>query len=170
MLAAAVAVLGGLLALLVPPVVDQFAGLDIGITAGVDHVQQWLADSPLPLNHAQITNLVDDLQQQLAERFDTIAASAASGAFVVLEVVAGLLLALVVLFFLLKDGERIWAWTVSLAPPQRRDDVAGDGRACLVGARRLRPRAVARGALRRRVDRHRARASSASRSCCRSRC
>jgi predicted PurR-regulated permease PerM len=126
-LAAAVAVLGGLLALVAPPVIEQFAGLDIGITAGVDRVQDWLADSPLPLDQAQITNLVDDLQQQIAQRLDTIAASAATGAFLVLEVVTGVLLAIVVLFFLLKDGERIWSWTVSLAPPGRRDDARAMG-------------------------------------------
>jgi predicted PurR-regulated permease PerM len=126
-LTAVVFVLGGLLALLAPPVVDQFTGLDIGITAGVDRVQDWLADSPLPLDQAQITNLVDNLQQQLSGRVNTIAASAATGAFLVLEVVTGVLLAVVVLFFLLKDGERIWAWAVSLAPEQRRHDVEAMG-------------------------------------------
>jgi predicted PurR-regulated permease PerM len=64
-----------------PPVVDQSTGLDIGITAGVDRVQDWPADTPLPLDQAQITNLVDNLQQQLSGRVNTIAASAATGAF-----------------------------------------------------------------------------------------
>lgn len=126
-LLAAVAAVAGLLVLLVPPVVDQFAGLDIGLTAGVDQVQDWVGDSPLPFGDAQVQRFVDDLQRQVGERFDTVAVRVAGGAVVVVEVVAGVLLAIVALFFLLKDGERIWAWAVSLAPPQRREDVAAIG-------------------------------------------
>lgn len=126
-LVAAAAVIAGLLMLLVPPVVDQFAGLDVGITAGVDQIQGWVADSPLPFNDVEVQRFVDDLQRQVGERFDTVAARVAGGVVLVVEVVAGLLLAAVVLFFLLKDAGRIWKWAVSLAPPQRRDDVAAMG-------------------------------------------
>jgi predicted PurR-regulated permease PerM len=126
-LTTAVLVLGGLATLLVPPVIDQFAGLDIGIVGGLDRVQQWLADSPLPLSGEEVANAVDRVQQQLSESFDTIVEQVVSGAVLVLELVAGILLALVVLFFLLKDGARIWDWIVGLAPSPRQPGVRAIG-------------------------------------------
>ena len=127
-LVAALVVLGGTLAVLVPPVVDEFADLDVGITGGVDRIQDWLAESPLPVSSDQVAAAIDRVQQRASEGFDAIAGQVVSGAFLVVEVVTGLLLAIVVLFFLLKDGDLIWDWTVGLAPPRRRGDVREIGR------------------------------------------
>ncbi len=49
------------------------------------------------------------------------------GAVVALELLAGLLLAIVILFFLVKDGERMWRWAVGLFPPTVRADVDAIG-------------------------------------------
>jgi predicted PurR-regulated permease PerM len=126
-LVTALLALGGLGVLLGPPVVDQFADLDIGITGGIDRVQDWLADSPLPFSSDQVANAIDRVQGQLSDGFGALADQVVRGAVVVLELVAGLLLAVVVLFFLLKDGARMWEWTVGLAPEHRRADVAEMG-------------------------------------------
>jgi putative heme transporter len=107
--------------LIVPPV-SEFGELEIGITEGIDEIQRWLAEFPLALSSAQIEDAIDQVSQQLADSFDTVAGEVVSGAVLVLEVVAGLVMAVVVLFFLLKDVTRIWDWTVGLAPPQRRGD------------------------------------------------
>ncbi|HET8754880.1 MAG TPA: AI-2E family transporter [Solirubrobacteraceae bacterium] len=126
-LGAALLAFGGLGVLLVPPVVDQFADLDIGISGGIDRVQQWLADSPLPLSSDEVADAIDRAQAQLSDSFGTLANEVVSGAAIALEVVAGLLLTIVVLFFLLKDGARMWEWTAGLAPAHRRADVAEMG-------------------------------------------
>jgi predicted PurR-regulated permease PerM len=115
--------LGGLCVLLVPPVVEQFADLDIGITGGIDRVQEWLTDSPLPLSSDAVADGIDRLQDRLSDSFGTLANQVVSGAVAVLEVVAGAVLTVVVLFFLLKDGARMWEWIVGLAPAHRRADV-----------------------------------------------
>jgi predicted PurR-regulated permease PerM len=126
-LAAALLVLAGVVALVVPPVVDRFADLEVGFTGGIDEIQEWLAESPLPLSSEQVAEAIDRAQRQLSESFDAIAGQVVSGAVLVVEALAGLLLAVVVLFFLLKDGERIWEWLVGLAPPARRADADAIG-------------------------------------------
>lgn len=37
--------------------------------------------------------------------------------------IAGVLLTIVLLFFFIRDGERLWRWIVGLAPEQNRRDV-----------------------------------------------
>jgi predicted PurR-regulated permease PerM len=121
-LLAALLVLGGIVAVLVPLAVDEFDALDVSVTGSIDTVQAWLRDT-LPFSAQEISDAIERLQAQLRSSLDALAQGVAGGALVALEIVTGLLLAIVVLFFLLKDGERIWAWLVSLVTPARRDDV-----------------------------------------------
>ena len=124
-LATALLVLVAIGLLLVPAIVDEFAELDVGLGGAVDDAQRWIVDLPLPVPAEQVSDGIDRVQQQLGNSVDAFVAPLVSGAMVAVEVAAGLLLAAVTTFFLLKDGDRIWAWVVSLLPPRRR----GDGRA-----------------------------------------
>ncbi|MGH3001372.1 MAG: AI-2E family transporter [Gaiellaceae bacterium] len=51
-----------------------------------------------------------------------------SGTMIAVELAVGTLLALFLLFFFLKDGDRIWAWVVRLFPGDARADVEAIGR------------------------------------------
>ena len=115
-------------ALLLPPVVSQFDEFDFQLSGAVDRVENWIRASPLPVSTEQISGAIDDLQSRVAESFEALARGALTGAIVAVEMIAGFLLAVVVLFFLLKDGEPIWAWAVSLAPPSRREGIDGIGK------------------------------------------
>ena len=127
-LLAALVVVGGGLALIAPGAVDDFNDLDVGISGGLDEVQRWLREGPLDLTDREVTAAIDRAQDQLRANVDTISQGAAVGAVLVAEVLTGLVLALVLLFFFLKDGERIWRWLAGLAPRRHRRDVhrAGD--------------------------------------------
>jgi putative heme transporter len=85
-------------------------------------VQEWLSDSPLPVSSQEIGDAIDSLRQQLSTSIDALAGRVVGGGLVALEVITALLLTVVVLFFVLKDGERIWRWVVSLVTPARRDE------------------------------------------------
>lgn len=120
--------LGGVIALVVPPTIDDISALDVSLSGGLEEVEEWLADGPLPLTDQQAATLVGRVQEAVNSNLDQLASRAVTGAAVTLEVLAGLALAVVLLFFFLKDGERIWAWVSALAPPQRRADVDEMGR------------------------------------------
>lgn len=122
-LLAALLLLGGLIAVLAPAVAGEFSELDVNVEDGIDSVQRWLRDSPLPVSSAEIGDALERLRERLSESIDTVAQRAVAGALVALELAAALVLTVVVLFFLLKDGERIRDWVVGLVPPARRDDV-----------------------------------------------
>jgi len=109
-------------------VLQQFDEFDVGITGVVDRVEEWIRASPLPVSTDQIGNAIDRSQARLSQSFGAIAGSVLSGAALAIEMLAGLLLAVVLLFFLLKDGDRIWSWLVSLTPPSRRGHVDAMGK------------------------------------------
>lgn len=121
--AAAAVVLGGALllvaaavALIVPRAVADLDDLGVSIAGGID-----------VLSDERLSGWADRAEQELRDNAGRITRGAVSGAVLAVEVVAGLALALVVLFFLLKDGERIWAWIVDLVPAQHRVDARAIG-------------------------------------------
>jgi putative heme transporter len=134
-LAASLAVLLGciglavaLLGLLGPTVADQFAGLGDDVREGADEATRFVTSGPLDVSREQIDNAVDRAQDQLQANGGAITRGALSGAVLVGELITGLLLSAVLVFFFIKDGERIWGWIVDLFPAQARRHVEEMGR------------------------------------------
>ena len=132
--AAALLVLAGSLAsfavvvsAVVPRAVDELDDLDLGITGGIDIVQRWASDGVLGISGDQLDTWLQRAEEQIRDNASGIAQGAVSGATLLLEVIVGLSLALVLLFFLLKDGERIWGWVIDLVPSGHRDDARAIG-------------------------------------------
>jgi predicted PurR-regulated permease PerM len=92
-------------------------------------VLEWLSDGPLHLSRQQIDAYVDTLLQSLEQNSSTIWSGALSVGTTVGHILAGLLLTLFSLIFLLIDGPRIWRWVVSLVPRAARAALDGAGRA-----------------------------------------
>jgi putative heme transporter len=127
-IAVALGAIGGLVALLAPQTIEEFGELDAGVLGGIEAIQRWLIEGPLDLSPDQVDRAVEQVEEQLRESAGVLAHGVVAGAMRLIEAIAAGLLAIVVLFFFLKDGERIWGWLWGLAPPHRRDDIreAGD--------------------------------------------
>src|SRR6516225_10732945 len=110
---AALAVLAGVVVLAATRTSADYQRLvtDVGSTS--DDLQRWLAGSPFHLHRAGLEQLSNRLLTFLKQHQSAVAGTVVSGGRIALEVVAGLVLMLFVTFFLLKDGERIWAWLTS---------------------------------------------------------
>jgi putative heme transporter len=122
-LVAALGAIAGLIALLAPQTIEEFGELDAGVLGGIETIQRWLIEGPLDLSQDQVDRAVTQVEEQLRDSAGVLAHGAVTGALLVVEAIAAAVLALVVLFFFLKDGERIWDWLCGLAPPHRREDV-----------------------------------------------
>jgi predicted PurR-regulated permease PerM len=116
----ALAVLATLLTLLTPPVVNEFDAIGANVREGADKLAVYIADSPLGLDEAAVQREIDRIDDRVRENSGQITSGVLSGAAFVGQLVAGLLITLVVLFFFVKDGPRIWAWVVGLFPQTRR--------------------------------------------------
>ena len=110
---AALAVVAGVVVLAATRTSADYQRLvtDIGSTS--NDLQRWLAGPPFHLHRAGLEHLSNRFLTFLKQHESAVAGTVVSGGRIFLEVVAGLVLTLFVTFFLLKDGDRIWAWLTS---------------------------------------------------------
>ena len=123
----ALALLGGLTAVLAPSVVSEFGDLGESLREGLGQIGSTL--ERVGFSQAEIDGAIDDALTSLQDNVGGIGQGVVTGALFVGELVTGLLLALVLLFFLLKDGHGIWNWIVALVPARRRDGLREVGSA-----------------------------------------
>lgn len=126
-LSIALAALGGLCAVLAPRVAGELNDLDISLRRGIETVAAWLVEGPLGVSEADLERAIDRGLGQLRDNADTLLTGALTGAAAFVELAVGFLLTLVVLFFLLRDGETIWLWLVGLVAEHRRAAVRDAG-------------------------------------------
>jgi putative heme transporter len=105
--------LAALMALIVPQVADQVGAIGRALRQGSDQVLRFLAQGPLQLSQADIQKIIDQAANSLRSNSSSITTGLLSGAVAVAETVAGTILVLVLTFFFLKDGERMFEWVVS---------------------------------------------------------
>ncbi|MCI0688711.1 MAG: AI-2E family transporter, partial [Sporichthyaceae bacterium] len=91
---------------------------DVGVNAtrGIDEIRSWLINGPLKLNEADLKDLGTTIGNAVEANRERIATGALHSATLLVEVIAGGILALFVTIFLLYDGPRIWRWCVGLFP------------------------------------------------------
>ena len=109
--------LGGVVAtvrLLIPRFAAELPDLLDAASEGVETLREWLDDSALPVELGQIENAARQAGDSLAS--GDVLGRGLGAAVLVVDVVTGTLLALVTLFFLLKDGPRLWAGVTDLFP------------------------------------------------------
>lgn len=114
---------GAIGALLVPPFVGELDELDRQLRAGANQVGEFLVSGPLGISEAEIERAIGQAADRLVESRGTIAAGVLSGVVLVGQIVAGLLLSAVLVFFFVKDGPQLWRWVVRLFPARRRATV-----------------------------------------------
>jgi predicted PurR-regulated permease PerM len=84
-------------------------------------LQSWLAGPPFHIRNANIADLSNRVLAFLRQHQSMVLGTVVSGGKIFLEILAGLVLMLFVTFFLLKDGDRIWAWLTGFLRPDSRD-------------------------------------------------
>lgn len=109
MLVAAI-VLGGLGVLVGFRANAEFPTLADQVVNSARELQSWLRTGPLQFRQQQLDSAATTLLNALDQQTERLAGTVVTGAGIVLEVLAGLVLLIFVTFFLIKDGDRIWAW------------------------------------------------------------
>lgn len=120
-------VVAGIITLVVQQFVKGSADLANRVSDGVTKVQNWLVTGPFHVSQAQINSAADAAKKAVLDNRDALTSSAVTTASTIGRVVTGLVLVLFILFFFLRDGEKIWRWVVGLAPSRARSRMAGAG-------------------------------------------
>jgi putative heme transporter len=112
----ALIVIGLVVLVIVPPIVSESEDIANSIGDAYDEIFAWLETGPFGLTGEQGQDLRRNVEDAQDAALQGAASGVVSGLPVALEVGAGLLLAIVVTFFFLRDGERIWEWSIGLLP------------------------------------------------------
>jgi predicted PurR-regulated permease PerM len=118
--------LGGVVALLAPSVIDELGDLGASIRQGLGQVASALGT--IGVSQVEIDAAIDGALEQLRQNSAGLGRSILTGATLVAEMAAALVLVAALLFFLLKDGDRIWGFCLHLLPARRRGDAEELGR------------------------------------------
>ncbi|WP_422772997.1 AI-2E family transporter [Plantactinospora sp. WMMC1484] len=116
--------LGGVVVLIWRLTADQFSDLAQQLDQGLVHARDFVTNT-LPISREQL----DRWTEQAVNGVQKSAPDPVSGAATVAEAVGGLLLVLVLLFFLLKDGRPMWRWALGWVSARSRARVAAAGQA-----------------------------------------
>jgi len=116
----AFAVIGGTVWLVTTRVEAEYPALVTQVGRTSTQIQNWLASSPFHIRTGNLEKISDNLVNYLSQHRSTVEGAALTGGRIVVELLAGIVLCFFISFFLIKDGERIWAWLISGFSPARR--------------------------------------------------
>ena len=105
-LVSAIAVFGGIISLIVAAVQNQWDELAVSATKGIDTIQTFIEDGPIPIDQAQIDSARNSIVDFITSA--QFGSGAIAGVSIAGEFIAGTVLMVVILFFFLKDGDVIW--------------------------------------------------------------
>jgi putative heme transporter len=133
MLAAVIAVFGslavfsGFIAVLTPAFVDQVQDLGPTVTEGVDQFYVFLEEN-FGWDQEEVLGLLDQAVAAITEQSGEVARQVVSGAAIAVQALAAIALALVLLFFFVKDGEQIVDWMIDRSPNTYTETIRAVGR------------------------------------------
>ena len=114
----------GIIAAIAPSVADQVTELADRASAALQDVEEWLQGPPFNLGEDQIGEAVDSVINSIQGNAQNIAGYALTGLTAVGNSLINLILALVLVFFYLKDGPRFVPWLSAQTGPRAARHVA----------------------------------------------
>ena len=107
---AALAVIGGVLALIVRPMIRQGSELAASAGDGIDRLRDWLAGPPLEISSRQLNEAVSMIADRLRSSAGDLASGALTGVGAFTSGLVTLVLVVVLVFLFLKDGPSFLPW------------------------------------------------------------
>jgi predicted PurR-regulated permease PerM len=127
-----IAVVTGLLTLVGQQLATGFDDLATQVADGLGQIQDWLRTGPLHISQSDLDDAIARAQAWITSDNAHLAGRLAAVGATLGHVLAGFFIVLFTTFFLLYQGDQIWAWIVRLFPRAAREQVDGAGRAAWV--------------------------------------
>lgn len=113
-----VGIASGVVALIVPPVLNQMPTLIDQASEGITRMQDWLGGPPLNIQQEQFDTVTESIVNAMRESSTAIASGVVTGVGNVGVVLLTLVLTIVLSFFFLKDGRRFLPWLTGVVGPR----------------------------------------------------
>jgi putative heme transporter len=115
-LLAGLAIVGGLIAIVTTSVVAQYDELADSVSRAVEDITNRLEGEPFNLSFSG----AEDVESSLGQSWDRASSYLASGVQAGAGFLTGLILAVALLYFILRDGAEFWQWLLRRLPPESR--------------------------------------------------
>jgi len=125
----ALAVVFGLFALITLGIGSSLPNLGNRFSEGLEQIRAWLRNT-LHVDDGTLQQYIQRVSGFVQANRQGLLSGALSGARAALEIITGAGIALFAAVFFLLDGERIWAWCVSLFPQRSQPDLRTVGSRC----------------------------------------
>lgn len=112
--------IAGAMTIVIPRTVSQLDQAGDAIEQGLADFEDWLVDGPFGLSRSTVEDYTDDPGARIGDWVRSSSDTIRQGVVTVGEVLAGLVLALVLTFLVLKDGRRIQQWLLERTPEEHR--------------------------------------------------
>ena len=122
-------VLGGIVLLVTNRVSADYPTLVDETRHTTMQVESWLSGPPFHLKSSNVQNALNNIPGYLSKHKAFVEGTVVTGGKIAAEFFGGLVLMLFVMFFLIKDGERIWAWLIGALRTDTADRVNRAGQA-----------------------------------------
>ena len=122
-------VLGGIVLLVTNRVSADYPTLVDETRHTTMQVESWLSGPPFHIKSSNVQNALNNIPGYLSKHKALVEGTVVTGGKIAAEFFGGLVLMLFVMFFLIKDGERIWAWLIGALRPETAERVNRAGHA-----------------------------------------
>lgn len=106
-------VIGGLVTLVTNRVNADYPVLLKETRHTTTQVEAWLSGAPFHIKSSNVQAALNNIPSYLSKHKALVEGTVVTGGKIAAEFFGGLVLMLFVMFFLIKDGERIWSWLIS---------------------------------------------------------
>jgi predicted PurR-regulated permease PerM len=122
-------VLGGLAMLVTNRISADYPTLVDEVRHTTTQVESWLSGPPFHVKSSNVQKVLNNIPGFLSKHQALVEGTVVTGGKIAAEFFGGLVLMVFVMFFLVKDGERIWAWLLGALPAETAERMNRAGRA-----------------------------------------
>lgn len=101
--------------------------MQTALTDSWEQLEGWLDSAPFGFDGQSLTQAIEQFFADSGTANGGLGGSVVAGFATATETVAGLFLTIIVSFFLIKDGERLWKWVLAKVPAAHRENADAAG-------------------------------------------
>jgi predicted PurR-regulated permease PerM len=122
----------GVAALVTTRIQSEYPALLAQLRHTATQVQSWLSGAPFHLKTVNLGKLSSGVVKYISQHQSLVEGTVVTGGRIVAETLAGVVLTCFVTFFLIKDGQKIWAWLIHRMRPANRERIDRAGQSAWI--------------------------------------
>lgn len=117
------AILGGILYMTGSQIMEGFTNIRDVIVDGLGSLEEWLLDGPLAIGREGLSQVIEDVQNWIQSNTGTLGSGVLSATSSAANILIGFLIAVIMLFFFLAEGDRMLSFALMMVGEKHRTNL-----------------------------------------------